>query len=81
MSIRPALTPEQLADQRAHWHDDRRPMLYASTALFGCIAVVAVVLRFVARWRLKAKIKIDDWLIVVALVRLEHKIIIIRPFH
>ena len=49
---------------------DRRPLLIAVSAVMMVLAFIAVLLRFVCRWTTQAARMSDDWLILVALVRL-----------
>ena len=54
---------------RVDLSETRQPDLYASGITTFVLAVVAVCLRFWARKLLKARLLLDDFLIVAALVR------------
>lgn len=49
-------------------HASRAPQIYAATIITFLLAVLAVALRFWARRLLKARVWLDDWIIVLALV-------------
>ena len=61
-------TPEQLASQRAHIGDDRRPDILAAQVTCFVAAYVGVGLRFWARRLARAQITTDDYWIITALV-------------
>ena len=63
-----APTPAQIQYMEAHISDDRRPGLIASVVIPLSIASIAVVLRFIARRRVRAPLLADDWLILASLV-------------
>jgi len=60
------LTPQQIAALQANDHDDKRAAYIAGNAVCLVAALVAVALRFTSRRIARAKIGIDDWLILVA---------------
>lgn len=63
-------TPEEIHDQEEHIHDDRSGNIVTSHAICITIAAIAVLLRLISRRMCKSKIQADDWMIIVALVRL-----------
>lgn len=63
-----AQLPPYLAEQAAHITDDRSWWLTVATVICGVVACLAVVLRFIARYRSSAKYQWDDWLIVIGLI-------------
>ena len=69
MKLQPP-TPEDIAYQLKHASDDRRVVLFVSTALMNAVATVAVVLRLVARRINRTKLLADDYTIFAALVGL-----------
>lgn len=62
------LTQAQVQFFESHADDDLQPNLIATIVLCLALPGIAVVLRFLARWRVRAGYKIDDWLILLALV-------------
>ena len=62
-------TPEQLASQRAHISDDRKPDILAAQITCFVAAYIGVGLRFWARRLARAQITTDDYWIITALVR------------
>ncbi|KAI9756399.1 MAG: hypothetical protein M1815_003660 [Lichina confinis] len=67
MKLQPP-TPEDIAYQLEHASDDRRVVLFVSTALMNAVATVAVVLRLVARRINRTKLLADDYNIFAALI-------------
>lgn len=63
-----AISPEQVAYQRAHIHESKTSGLIGSTAALTAVATVLVFARFVARRHAKLGLKADDYLILLALV-------------
>ena len=63
------ISPNNIEYQLAHINDDKSVTLVTSLTISLVLAVAAVVLRFISRRLCKAKIQADDFLIVVALVR------------
>ncbi|KAL8868544.1 MAG: hypothetical protein Q9174_004921, partial [Haloplaca sp. 1 TL-2023] len=61
------LSPEEIAHQKAHIHDDRSAELYGAQITCFLLAVIAVALRLVSRRLIKAKIMADDYMILLAL--------------
>ena len=61
-----SLTPDQLAYQMAHIHQDRGPYLIATTAVLSVLSTAAIYLRFLVRWRTKVGFKTDDYAILMA---------------
>ena len=55
--------------QLAHINEDRASDIIISHAIVLPLAVIAVIARFIARHLCKAHIGLDDYMIVVALVR------------
>jgi hypothetical protein len=62
-------TKEQITYMAAHSGDNREPWYIALNTLCLAVACVAVGLRIASRTKLKTKIGLDDWLIIVAMVR------------
>ncbi|KAL6714621.1 hypothetical protein ACLMJK_008046 [Lecanora helva] len=62
------LPPEELKYEIAHIKDDRRGDIIAACATCIAAAIIAVILRLLARRLSKAKILADDYMIIVALV-------------
>lgn len=65
-----SLPPSQVQYQLAHINEDRASDIIISHAIVLPLAVIAVIARFTARHLCKAHIGPDDYMIVVALVRL-----------
>ncbi|PVH97155.1 hypothetical protein DM02DRAFT_598020, partial [Periconia macrospinosa] len=63
-------TPEQEAYMRAHIHEDRRHYVIGMHSGFLVLGVLSVILRFLSRIKIGAKLGKDDWLILIALVSL-----------
>lgn len=62
------LPPAEARDQLAHVHESRAKDINVSHFVCLAIAVVAIALRFLSRRMSKTPIKMDDWMIVAALV-------------
>lgn len=60
------LTPAQTDYQTSHIHDDRRPSVIVTIAVFSILASIAIILRFLVRLQTKVGIKSDDYLIFFA---------------
>ncbi|MCJ1264679.1 hypothetical protein MMC22_004553 [Lobaria immixta] len=60
------LSPEDVAYQTAHIHEDRRPALTATLSVLSALSSIAVILRLAIRWRTRVRIGADDILIVIA---------------
>ena len=65
-----SLPSSEVQYQLAHIHADRTSDIVISHAIVLPLAVIAVVARFIARRLCKAHIGPDDYMIVIALVRL-----------
>ena len=63
-----ALSPEEIQYMQKHIEDDQRANLYACVACCAILPFIAVFLRFLARRRIHAPIKADDYLILLTLV-------------
>jgi hypothetical protein len=63
-----ALTPQMVATLQASDKDNKTKAYIAGNAICLVAAFIAVVLRFASRRVARAKIGIDDYLIVIALV-------------
>ncbi|KAL8821484.1 MAG: hypothetical protein Q9191_007297 [Dirinaria sp. TL-2023a] len=63
-----SIPPAQLQYYEKHASDNMKPNLIAAAVLGLVIACIAVLLRFIARWKQRASVKADDWLILLALV-------------
>ena len=62
-------TPQEIAYQEAHITDDKTGSIIAANATCYAIGIIAVALRFLSRRISKIKYELDDWLVVVGLVR------------
>ena len=62
------LSPAELKYEAANIKDDRSKDLVVSSIICITCAIIAVILRFIARRLSKAKIMADDYMIVAALV-------------
>lgn len=62
------LTPEKFQYYEAHADDTRQPHMIATAVCGLIVACVAVSLRFIARRKSATDFRVDDWLIVAALV-------------
>ncbi len=65
-----SLPSSEVQYQLAHIHEDKASDIIISHAVVLPLAVIAVVARFIARHLCKAHIGPDDYMILVALVRL-----------
>lgn len=65
-----SIPPAQLQYYEKHASDNMKPNLIAAAVLGLVIACIAVLLRFIARWKQRASVKADDWLILLALLPL-----------
>ena len=63
-----ALSAQEIQYMREHAKDDKRANLYACVACCAILPSIAVLLRFVARRRIHAPLKADDYLVLLALV-------------
>jgi hypothetical protein len=63
-----SLPPAEIQYQKLHYTDDRRSDIIISDAVCLSVAVVTVGLRFLARALIKAPVRVDSWLILVATV-------------
>ena len=64
------LSPVEIKEEAAHIRDDRGGDMVASCVTCITAAIIAVILRLLARRLSKAKILADDYMIIVALVAL-----------
>lgn len=64
-----AATPEQIEYQLAHRHEDRSGAIIGAITAVTILATIAVLLRFMSRRVIRAKIMADDYFTVAALVR------------
>ena len=64
-----SLTPSEMQYQLAHASEDRSVNVIAAVSTCLCLAFIAVGLRFFARKLTKTPFGADDWMILVALVR------------
>ena len=62
------LSPAEIEYEMSHIKDDRQKEMIVSSAICIAIAIIAVILRLVARRLSRAKIMADDYMIIVALV-------------
>lgn len=65
-----SLSHQETAIQEAHIEDDRRLDLIIAVVVCLVAACFAVALRFVSRLLAKARLRWDDWMIVIGLVRI-----------
>lgn len=61
--------PAFIADQKAHFHEDRRAGIIISNIVLLVVAYVAVILKFVARRLARTEFKADDYWNWLSLVR------------
>ena len=61
-------TPAELQYMKDHISDNRIPEVIATSVTCMLIGLAAIILRFVARYLIRAERKTDDWLVVVAWV-------------
>ncbi|KAF1996041.1 hypothetical protein P154DRAFT_623547 [Amniculicola lignicola CBS 123094] len=61
-------TPADTEYMKAHIHEDHRPLFIGINAACLVVACMAVALRFLSRWKISARIGLDDWLISLAMV-------------
>lgn len=64
----PAPSPEAIQYQLQHFNDDESNRIIASFGVCLALAIIAVLLRFLARHLNRASLGADDWTIVVGLV-------------
>ena len=64
-----SLDGAEILYQLAHSLDDRRAQLVVTNSVLFSLATVAVGLRLWARYRIKAGFQMDDYLMIVAMVR------------
>lgn len=62
------LSPEEIQYMQNHANDDKRANLYAAVPYCTFFPFLAVALRFIARRRVHAPFKTDDYLVLLALV-------------
>lgn len=62
------LSPEEIASQQAHIHDDRSNDIIISHAICLSLALIAIVLRFLSRHIGKVRLEPDDWMIVASFI-------------
>lgn len=67
------VTPEEVAYYKAHASDDRRGNQIAAATIGLALASAAVTARVISRLRSRAQFGLDDWMILVALVRTRGK--------
>jgi hypothetical protein len=65
-----SLSPEDLAYQQEHVHDNLQANVITGTAICLCAAITSVVLRFTSRWVSRSPLGKDDFTIMAALVYL-----------
>lgn len=63
------LSPEDIAYQVAHIHEDKRASTIAVVAILSIVSTIAVVLKVAIQWRTRAGLKADDYTIILALVK------------
>ena len=65
------ISPQEARFQLAHWNDDRGPSLIITTTILVAFAMTTVVLRLITRKAVtKISWQMDDYAIIVAMVRL-----------
>lgn len=62
--------PEELRYQEAHLHEDRGPLIVGVSTFLIVLCIIAVTLRFVARWIRRLPWMADDYAMLPALVRI-----------
>lgn len=60
------MSPEQVAYQTAHIHEDRRPNILAATSSLTVLSTLAIFLRVYVRWSTRAGLRADDYTIFAA---------------
>jgi hypothetical protein len=65
-------TPEEVKYMQLHVHETKVPGAIVSSVIIAVASTAAVLLRFVARVTSKAKLSASDWLLALALVRMEN---------
>lgn len=73
-------SPQEVARQTAHIHEDRRNEVIVSHVVLITFAVTAVGLHFISR-RIKSGVHADDWMMLFALVRAESPLFPIIVVH
>ena len=68
------LTPEDIASYKAHADQSLQPNMVAVNVSGIVLPYIAVALRFIARRHSVAKVGVDDWLILAALVSLSNRV-------
>lgn len=63
-----SLSPEDIAYQQAHIHEDRGPMIVDVSILLIVVTTISVALRFLARFIQSLPLQWDDWLSAAGLV-------------
>jgi hypothetical protein len=63
-------SPEDIAYYKAHANDDYRPNEIAANVCGCVVAVIAIILRIIARRISSARFGLDDWFILGAMVKL-----------
>jgi len=61
-------TPEKIQYMLARVHETKVPQLISSTVIILVFSTASVALRFFARHTSKAKLRLSDWFILLALV-------------
>lgn len=62
------LSPEDVAFQKAHIHDDRSRDIIVSHIICLSLAFIAILLRFLSRHIGKVRLEPDDWMVVAAFI-------------
>lgn len=62
------LSPEEIANEVAHIHQDKRGSTVAALAILSVVSSIAVALKSVIRRHTRAGFQADDYTIVLALV-------------
>lgn len=62
------LTPEDIAYQQAHFHENKGPMIVDVSIFLIVVTTITVALRFLARFIKSLPLQWDDWLSVAGLV-------------
>ena len=68
-SILTTITPQEIAYQEQNINDDRGATVSATVSVFSTMAFLTVLLRLIARKRTHAAWHLDDYIMIVGLVR------------
>lgn len=69
-AVSASIPSDKLRNYEKNADDNQQLNLIPTTTLGLALRCIAVLLRCIARWRTRASHKADDWLIILALVRI-----------